>query len=260
LSNVCQPATFGFNKEDVLDETYRKAGKLDGDRFAWRFNPSDKSNFANQLAAALFPWETLNSGIRFESYKLNVYGQGSFFKTHKDTPRDENMFGSLVVVLPFKHEGGELLLRHRGRELVFNGQALIDDAPAASVAYVAFFSDVEHEVARVSSGYRVTVTFNLYFDPSRRAPSARISNDSKLEHPFKTELRRVMEDAVIRDAHPVLGFGLEHAYPFEAAIHRMDALKLKGIDAVLIKVFKELGIHYDFFLLYREDEEDLYCP
>lgn len=170
------------------------------------------------------------------------------------------MFGSLVVVLPFKHEGGELLLRHRGRELVFNGQALIDDAPAASVAYVAFFSDVEHEVARVTSGYRVTVTYNLYFDPSRRAPSARISNDSKLEHPFKTELRRVMEDAVIRDAHPVLGFGLEHAYPFEAAIHRMDALKLKGIDAVLIKVFKELGIHYDFFLLYREDEEDLYCP
>lgn len=74
LSGACQPATFGLNKEDVLDETYRKAGKLDGDKIAWRFNPSDKDGFVNQVASTLFPWETLKTGIRFELYKLNVYG------------------------------------------------------------------------------------------------------------------------------------------------------------------------------------------
>lgn len=34
LSSACQPATFGLNQRDVLDETYRKAGKLDTTIFA----------------------------------------------------------------------------------------------------------------------------------------------------------------------------------------------------------------------------------
>ena len=29
LSQACQPASFGFNKEDVLNEAYRKAGNMD---------------------------------------------------------------------------------------------------------------------------------------------------------------------------------------------------------------------------------------
>jgi hypothetical protein len=30
----CQPATFGRNNEDILDESYRKAGKLDRSQFS----------------------------------------------------------------------------------------------------------------------------------------------------------------------------------------------------------------------------------
>jgi hypothetical protein len=37
LSDACQPATFGVNKEDVLDESYRKAGKMDVTDFATNF-------------------------------------------------------------------------------------------------------------------------------------------------------------------------------------------------------------------------------
>jgi hypothetical protein len=165
------------------------------------------------------------------------------------------MFGSLVVVLPVKHQGGELLLRHRDRNFVFNGQALVESAPPASVAYVAFFSDVEHEVVRVLSGYRVTVTYNLYFDPTKHAPQIRLPADLKSDHPFKIELRRIKEDPALRDAHPILGFGLEYAYPFETAIQLPTALKLKGSDAVLAEVFDELEIDYDFFLLYLQDQD-----
>ncbi|KAI6158907.1 hypothetical protein EDD17DRAFT_1617901 [Pisolithus thermaeus] len=38
LSDVCQPATFGVNKEDVYDESYRKAEKLDISNFATSFD------------------------------------------------------------------------------------------------------------------------------------------------------------------------------------------------------------------------------
>jgi hypothetical protein len=37
LTQACEPASFGVNgvnEEEVLDETYRKAGKMDTERFA----------------------------------------------------------------------------------------------------------------------------------------------------------------------------------------------------------------------------------
>ncbi|KAJ4500203.1 hypothetical protein C8R41DRAFT_752533 [Lentinula lateritia] len=48
--------------------------------------------------------------IRAEPYMPNVYDEGSFFKPHRDTPRGPNMFGSLVIIFPTTHEGGELIL------------------------------------------------------------------------------------------------------------------------------------------------------
>lgn len=38
------------------------------------------------------------------------------FKSHRDTPRDELAFGTLVVALPSKFRGGCLTVKHRGRE------------------------------------------------------------------------------------------------------------------------------------------------
>ena len=40
------------------------------------------------------------------------------------------------------------------------------------IDYVAFFSDVEHEVAPVISGHRVTLTYNLYFDNAEGTASS----------------------------------------------------------------------------------------
>jgi len=75
LSHACSPATFGLNNQDVLDESYRKAGKLDVGKFAWLFSPASRSDFTVQLISGLFPSDSLRKGIRFELYKLNVYGE-----------------------------------------------------------------------------------------------------------------------------------------------------------------------------------------
>jgi predicted 2-oxoglutarate/Fe(II)-dependent dioxygenase YbiX len=121
-----------------------------------------------------------NKAIKAELYKLNVYGEarrdggplvylthisgkGAFFKPHKDTPRSSTMFGSLVIVFPTKHEGGALMLRHGGSEWTFDSATMVRTQVDPSIAYIAFYSDVEHEVTPVTSGYRVTLTYNLYF-------------------------------------------------------------------------------------------------
>ena len=68
------------------------------------------------------------------------------------------MFGSLVIVYPTAHQGGELLLRHKGREWKFEANALTSLRSSPSLAYVAFYSDIEHEVLKVTDGSRVTLT------------------------------------------------------------------------------------------------------
>jgi hypothetical protein len=40
LVHDCEPATFGFNGEDVFDEAVRKAGKLEAYKFSTNFNPT----------------------------------------------------------------------------------------------------------------------------------------------------------------------------------------------------------------------------
>lgn len=161
------------------------------------------------------------------------------------------MFGSLVVVLPFPHKGGDLLLRHHGRQLTFDGFGLIHDVTIPSVAYIAFFSDIEHEVTPVESGHRVTITYNIYFDATKGVPVPQTPVEAQPEHPFKTALRTYLASADLH-GHPSLGFGLDHTYPFESAIKKPGKLKLKGSDATLIRIFTELDLECCFYLLYFE--------
>jgi 2OG-Fe(II) oxygenase superfamily len=76
-----------------------------------------------------------------------------------DTPRAQNQFGSLVVCLPSAHAGGELAVRHDHREVKFDWSQ-----DSKSIQWAAFYSDCEHEVLPVTSGYRVTLTYNLYYN------------------------------------------------------------------------------------------------
>jgi hypothetical protein len=72
LAQACEPATFGLNKEDVMDETYRKAGKMDNDRFAAQLAP-DHTDLVKILRNYLLEGTDSTRPIKLELYKLNVY-------------------------------------------------------------------------------------------------------------------------------------------------------------------------------------------
>jgi hypothetical protein len=178
LTQACEPASFGVKQEHVLDETYRKAGKMDSECFSLML---DHTDLIKIIHGYLLEGLESKKGVKAELYKLNIYSkylifvhpylvlcccldEGSFFKPHVDTPRSEKMFGSLVVVFPTPHEGGALFLRHHGHEWIFDSAKALAAVEQPTIGYVAFFSDVEHEVAPVTSGHRITLTYNLYFD------------------------------------------------------------------------------------------------
>ncbi len=172
------------------------------------------------------------------------------------------MFGSLVVVFPTPHEGGALFLRHHGREWVFDsGQALaaIEEQPA--IGYVAFFSDIEHEVAPVTSGHRITLTYNLYFDEGgpiseRDAVSEHLippqpSNQEAFYESFKALLanQEFMADG------GTLAFGLRHVYPIKKSLEHVYNV-LKGSDAVVYQSVRALGFEAVLYVYYDDEESN----
>ncbi|KAL6300726.1 hypothetical protein BKA93DRAFT_800922 [Sparassis latifolia] len=263
LARTCDAATFGVNHEDVLDESYRKAGKLDSVEFSINFDV-DGIGLMEAVRSDLLEYKE-EKAIRAEKYKLNVYGEESFFKPHLDTPRDETMFGSLVIVLPTPHKGGALALRHGGKEWTFNSSELLSGQAEPSIAYVAFYSDVEHEVLKVESGYRITITYNLYFvdkpahvpDPSTIRPF--VTNEAI----FKAQFKALLDDPTFLPKGGYLGFGLRHQYPLDGKAPGRDSRSrklalyavrqyLKGSDALLARVCGELSLKTSFRMVYRD--------
>jgi hypothetical protein len=50
-----------------------------------------------------------NVKVMPQLYKLLLYEAGSFFTPHRDSEKEDGMFGTLAIVLPSSHSGGGLL-------------------------------------------------------------------------------------------------------------------------------------------------------
>ncbi|KZV90431.1 hypothetical protein EXIGLDRAFT_837831 [Exidia glandulosa HHB12029] len=259
LAAACDAATFGMDQKDVLDESYRKAGKLDKADFGLNLDIVS-AGLLQAVQNALFGWEDQPRNIKAELYKLNVYGPGSFFKAHKDTPRGDDMFGSLVLNFPTKHEGGALVLRHDGREHVHDASAAAYTSPE-QVSWVAFYSDVEHEVLPVKSGHRITLTYNLYFTEGLTAVPSLPSIES-----LQLAFQNVLKDETFFPAGGRLGFGLKHQYPVPTKVdwkQRKKALQdlshvLKGGDRAIFHTAHLLGLQPKLAMAYNFGRTGVY--
>ncbi|KAF8657099.1 hypothetical protein AX16_002286 [Volvariella volvacea WC 439] len=265
LAEACTPATFGRNDMDVYDETYRKARQMDTSFFSTKFDPV----FSGIIDAVR---EQLRGGsddpIRAELYKLNVYDRGSFFKTHRDTPRQKTMFGSLVVAFPTTHEGGNLLLRRADQQWTFDAQQRIANSTNPSVAFVAFYSDIEHEVEVVSSGHRVTLTYNLYYgaieDTANNALTKVVYKRTPDEELIRSTISSYLEGRtqVLPDGG-YLGFGLSYKYPLPRSYDRrtpLTTLPLKGSDEILWRVLESLSLKPSIRMFIKGQEFDVLVP
>jgi len=255
LAAACQAATFGRNNEDVLDESYRKAGKMDRSQFAMALDGSAAVSLEKAAKELLtVTTDQLAEDIDVELYKLNVYGPGSFFKSHKDTPRSVNMFGSVVIILPTQFRGGELVLRHDGKEHKHDAAHALNseaDPDSAIASWITFFSDVEHEVLPVTEGYRVTLTYNLYRSTSpTEAAEVTLEGDD-----LKPAIQKALRDPAFFPQGGLLGFGLSHAYPVDKGTNIRE-VKLKGSDAILMNAFGAIGIRAEVRALYSSDADD----
>ncbi|EDQ99408.1 uncharacterized protein LACBIDRAFT_295984 [Laccaria bicolor S238N-H82] len=248
LIAACERASFGLDNKDVSDETYRKAWEVDSSRISTRFDIVN-TGILDHVYAKLLPG--CPDKIRPELEKVNVYGPGSFSKAHKGTPRSEGSFSSLVVVFPIPHESGALQLRHKGNEWTFDSAAIISAMETPSIAYIAFHKDVEQEVNMVTSGFRVTLTYNLFGDDSMREPSHLSTKEDEMA--LRASLTALCENPDVLPDGGYLGFGLEFMYPIASGRPCFESIRevLKGNDGLIERVLYQLGLRPQLKIIYE---------
>ena len=160
LVAVAERAPYGKGPATVVDPKVRDCRQIDAAQIrlagaGWR------DTFGRVLTAAAdglgCPADRLDARL----YKLLIYEPGGFFASHRDTEKADGMVATLSISLPVAGAGGEIVVRHRGRERTIDMTA----AEPSELAFAAFYADCEHEVRPVTDGYRLSLVFNLCLRP-----------------------------------------------------------------------------------------------
>ncbi|KAK6337866.1 hypothetical protein TWF696_001344 [Orbilia brochopaga] len=149
---------FGKGEQTLIDPKVRRSRQLDPSSVQCE-NPA----FSEWLNCQVLPEMSKALGIssdmepKLNLYKLLIYEKGDHFKAHRDSPKEDGMIGTLVVVLPSVFEGGVITLTHGDETKTF------DFAPSGkyNTHVAAWYSDVKHAVDEIKSGYRIALVYNL---------------------------------------------------------------------------------------------------
>jgi predicted 2-oxoglutarate/Fe(II)-dependent dioxygenase YbiX len=228
LVEIAEAAPYGRGEETVVDRAVRRTWQIDSAKV--RIGGRRWEKALAGLVADIARGLGVSEPVAADFYKLLVYDTGSFFVGHRDTEKAPGMFATMVLVLPSTHSGGELVIKHLGREVVLDPRP---DEPS-EIAFAAFYADCLHEVRPVKTGCRLTLVYNLRFVGKRRSLKA---PDYRAEHGRVVKLLQSWASA--EDEPDKLILPLEHAYTPAA----LSFSALKGADAgvasVLVKAAAE---------------------
>lgn len=157
LIKVAQKAPFGKGGETFVDSTVRSTNEIDASQLT--FSGNRWSAFLDKIIGKIKPDLGLEDyTISAHLYKLLIYEKGDFFLPHKDSEKEKGMFGTLVINLPAKHTGGELVVSFEGVQEVAD---FAEDSGDYKISYAAFYADCDHEIKPLTSGYRICLVYNL---------------------------------------------------------------------------------------------------
>src|SRR5256885_5060170 len=170
-----------------------------------------------------------------------VYGAGQFFVPHQDSEKADAMVGSLVVTLPSSFKGGALVVRHAGMSATYR-------SPKKSLSLVAFYADCRHEVRPVTSGYRVTLTYNLLL----QGDAATVDPPPAQVDPVAAWLLGHFEAAAAPARRTAGGAGAAAHEPARRLVYLLDHeytarglswSRLKGPDAMRAATLQAAAVH-----------------
>jgi hypothetical protein len=235
LISQASRAPYGRGEETILDTSVRKVWQIPPERVqlggkAW------PSTFESILAKACDGLGCERTVVSADLYKLLVYDEGSFFAAHRDTEKADGMFGTLVIGLPSIHKGGELVLRHAGREVTVD----TSQADVSELKFAAFYADCEHEVRPVIEGNRICLVYNLIQNASAKGRQEPLTAPIYADE--TASAAALFREALHRpDAPAKLAWLLEHQYSPAG----LSFSGLKNRDAALARVLSQAAVQAD---------------
>jgi predicted 2-oxoglutarate/Fe(II)-dependent dioxygenase YbiX len=226
LIAVADRAPYGRGAQTLVDTSVRRTWQIGAERV--RTEGASWERTLQSIVERATEGLGVTTAVTAQLYKLLVYDEGSFFVEHRDTEKAAGMFATLVVALPSIHTGGELVVRHKGREVRLE----LHGPDPSMAAFAAFYADCVHEVLPVTSGCRLVLVYNLVREGRGRLPQP---------PDYEAETQRIAallaawgagEWESDDEAPAKLVYPLEHAYtPAELSFQA-----LKGADAAAAAV------------------------
>jgi hypothetical protein len=221
LVRACDAVHFRADEKEIAGDACSNAYELDASRFCSSFDVRQTGilYLANKILAPDCEY------IIPEPRKLRIYEKDGFCKARKDVPQGDSVLGTLIVTLPQDFTGGDLLVQHEGNVCRYPPLRTIDLED--SIQWTAFLLDCDHEIEKVTSGARITLTFTL------RKATIFVPRD--LEPPLDNELYTAMRRLISgNDFKGILGFPLEYVYV-------SGSPSFKGRDLVVFNTLKLLA-------------------
>ncbi|MEX1229189.1 MAG: 2OG-Fe(II) oxygenase [Planctomycetaceae bacterium] len=225
LKKVARQAPYGKRTQTLVDTDVRRVWEVDAQQVSFA-NPEWQEVVQQIVRTVQVELGLEKQQLEANFYKLLLYEKGSFFLGHRDGEKLDRMVATLVIALPAAHEGGELVVRHEGREVVVDFGA----ESRFQTQYAAFYSDCEHEVRPLTSGFRLSLVYNLTLAKSKK----RVAAPTSSEHIDKVAgiLEQWSKDAGTtadsdkKETPSKLAVLLDHQYSEAGLVYDV----LKGID------------------------------
>ncbi|XP_024525784.1 uncharacterized protein LOC112344705 [Selaginella moellendorffii] len=249
--------------EELLDETANLqeghlVHELDPHSFATNFDLG-KFFIMDEITKLLGPGTIL----RAQLHKLTVIVTGGERELNDSMlPNEEgDVFGYLIVGLPFSFTGGEVMVRKSGSKL--NTFSTWDTTE--SIHWVAFIAGCDHLITEVTSGYQITLTYKLFrlVDSNKRKRVVGV-NDTLVDAHTLPLYELWIEATNNANFYPdggVLGFACQQQYEVSDEL-RVDGLRddktwlLKGADAMLFAAAKAAGLEVELKPVYKNSESE----
>jgi predicted 2-oxoglutarate/Fe(II)-dependent dioxygenase YbiX len=191
LIAAAEQAPHGRGADTLVDTAVRRTWQIAPDRvrIASKHWPRTLDEIVTRAVEGL----GVSEPVAAELYKLLIYDEGSFFVSHRDTEKAPGMFATLVLALPSQSAGGELVVRHKGRETRLD---LRCEEPS-EIAFAAFYADCVHEILPVTSGCRATLVYNLVARKKERGLSHRATRAKQPRRPRCFDVGRMVKAQVL---------------------------------------------------------------
>jgi len=245
LINYAVQAPYGKGNETLVDTKVRKTWEIDGSNIVIE-NPAWNKLLAKIVNKVKEDFSLREMDVHPHLYKLLIYEKGGFFLKHKDTEKEEGMFASLIINLPSEFTGGEL-------EIEWNGESKMIDFSKHQfdISFAAFYTDCDHEVHPIKSGYRISLVYNLV--KADNGMQVGLSTMPKAVDEISETLLQLGKN---KNDKPFL-YLLEHQYtPTNFAIKRLKNNDINR-STVILQAAKKAGYFADLGLLSHHIDGEL---